>query len=100
MLFSNKLFIGETIDDAQSIISMLNDNTPILGIYLICVDKKSKNLLDILESNQLFNLANRKKNYIILGIANGKKESFEVLTEIIKWWISENRDFRRFKSLL
>lgn len=98
MIFYKSLFVGNSVDNKSEIIKFINDNTPVFNIYFICVEKSSKNLMEIIETKELFKPHNKNKKYIVIGIANGKKEAFKLSTDIILWWINKNKGFDKFKA--
>jgi len=99
MIFYKKLFIGDTVDNKDEIIKSINNNIPVFNIYFLCVDLKSKNnIMEILETKELFKCFNQRKNYIVIGIANGKKEAFKLSSDIIIKYIKNNKDLNNFKN--
>jgi len=99
MTFYKNLFIGDTVNNKDEIIRFINNNIPVFDVYFLCVDLKSKNnIMEILETKELFKYVNRKKNYVVIGIANGKKEAFKLSSDIIIKYIKDNKDLSNFKN--
>lgn len=97
--FSKNLYIGKKIDNKNEIIDLISKNTPILNIFFICIDKKSNNLMEIIESKEIFKKINLNKNYMIIGIARGKSEAIEIVIDIFNKWIKQGKyNFNKNKS--
>ncbi len=97
MNFHKKLFISEKIENKEEIFELLDNNIPVLNLYLICVCKKDNNMFDIIESNEYFKEINKNKNYIIIGLAMGKKDSLNLIKNIIEWWIEGGKNLTSLK---
>lgn len=87
MFLHKKLFLSDKIENKEEIITLLENNTPIFDLYMICVCKKSNNMFDIISSREYFKEINKDKNYIIVGLAIGENDSFELLKNIFIWWL-------------
>lgn len=87
MHFHKRLFISDKIENKEEIKRLLEDNTPVLNLYLICVSKNCDNMFEIFRSSEYFKEVNLKKDYIIIGLAMGKKDAFELIKDIFKWWL-------------
>lgn len=98
MKFYKNLFIGKNVKNINSIIKFANENIPVFNIYFICIVKKSSNLMEIIESRQIYKKINSLNDYLIIGISEGKNEAKELLIEILNWWVNDiKKDFCCFK---
>lgn len=92
MDFSKKYFIGETVRNKHKVVRRLAHNRPYKNIYCICVGTCAHHLMDILESSEIIKDIYSHKEYKIIGIANGKKEAFELTRKIIASIYEEYND--------
>lgn len=97
MNFYSNLYIGEKVSNHKHIVDLLNKNIYTYNIYLICVNIKTKVLLTIIDSKELFKTINNYSDYTIIGLANGKPEALELTKKIIFEHYSKNKDFKGFK---
>lgn len=94
MYFHKRLFVSDKIENKEEIKQLLQENIPVLNLYLICVSNKNNNMFEILSSREYFKGINIENDYIVIGLAMGKKDSFNLIQEIFKWWLEgrENVD--------
>lgn len=84
MRFIDNIYIGESVKDLGTIFYSLKRNIPVFNIYCLCMIENSKNLMEIMTSKELFSKRNLKKDYIIVGIAAGQYEAYDLLCYIIE----------------
>lgn len=82
--FSSDLIIGNTIENKEEIIDYLKQSISIFNVYILCSDRFSSNLMEIISSNEIFKPIYLKKDYTVLGIAGSKREAFNIAVDIIK----------------
>lgn len=87
MYFHKRLFVSEKIENKDEIIALLEDCISVWDLYMICVCKESKNMFDIISSNEYFKEINKDKNYTIVGLAMGKNDAVNLLKDIFIWWL-------------
>ena len=78
------LFLGEKITPKykQTVLKIKNrEFTP--NVYLITLASNPKNLLDILSAEELIQNRYPKTEIFVIGLAQGKKEAFEVTRQIV-----------------
>lgn len=98
MKFYKDIFTGKSIDNKEQIIDMIKSGISVLNIYLICIDVNSKNLMETFQCNEIFKDINKNKSYIIIGIAKGRKEAFELVKYIFEFWYINNHNFDKIKT--
>lgn len=84
MLFTNKYYVGETVRNKEKVVKRLISNHPYINIYCICLESFSHNLMTIFNSKEMNKDIYRYNDYKIIGIANGKKEAFELSRRIVE----------------
>ncbi len=100
MEFSEKMIVGEMIEDKEKILSLIKDGVRVYKTYLICINKKSDNLLEIIESTEICKPMYEEKNYLVIGIAENKKEAIRIVESIIKNHYSQNTNENLKKHIL
>ncbi len=92
MEFIEEIFIGESIQDLGTIIYSLRRNIPVFQIYCICLFEEPKSRFEILSSKELFSNKNRKRKYVIAGIAGGKHEAENLFLFMVETALQAGRD--------
>ena len=82
--FYKKLYLEDKIENEDYIIQQLKDNVKIFNLYLICVSKNVNHILDIFSLNEAFKDRYRDKEYVVVGMAYGKKQSFMLVKNIFQ----------------
>ncbi len=97
MEYAKNLRFHKDISNHDEILSILNDGKSIRNIYLICINKKTKNLMDIIESIEFTKKIFSLNNYIIIGVAKGKKNAFSLVGEILEEYYLKTKSFYGFR---
>lgn len=97
MKIYKKLYIDETIENEDEILEMLQNGNIIFDLYLICIEKNSSNLFEILESKEIFNNFNKNKEFILIGMCFGKENAFKIIQNIFNNYITLNKDIKKMK---
>lgn len=100
MEFIEDIFIGGSINELGTIIYSLKKNVPVLNIYCLCIKTEGKNLLEIMTSWELLKNKNENKKYIVIGIANGKMEAYDLAGYIFQFAEDNDWELNNFKSLV
>lgn len=80
-----KLYIGDNAKKkAPSVIKKVNQGKLQYDIYLITLASNEKNLLEIIQANQLVQKTLRKLCPMIVGMASGYEEALEVVEKIVE----------------
>lgn len=82
--WARNLYIGNGIDDIKAIRSKVNKGSFLPGIFLITLSEHPDHVLEIIPSYVLMQKWGRKLCPKIIGIAKGKKEAMNLVTEIVK----------------
>ena len=98
MRYYKNLLVGNTIDNVDEIIALLNKGTPTCDIYVICVDDESHNIMEIMFCCELFKEINGEKDFCVIGIERGKKKAVGMVKSIIEDWFKENGDLLELKK--
>ena len=80
-----KLYIGDNAKKkAPSVRKKVNQGKLQYDIYLITLASNEKNLLEIIQANQLVQKTLRKLCPMIVGMASGYEEALEVVEKIVE----------------
>lgn len=80
--FYKKLYLDENIEDKDEVINKIEQNINIFNLYLILVSKNVNNTFEILSLNECFKKIYENKDYVVVGMAYGKKQCFLLLKNI------------------
>lgn len=83
MEFIQNIYIDKNIQESKKVLRQLKKNKSISNIYCICIDKKSNSILEIIHSREIFKQIYLTKDYIIIAIADGKKNAMNIVCNII-----------------
>lgn len=92
-----KLYLDEKINNEDEILNMISDGIKVYNLYLICIDKKGNNFFEILETPEIFKEFNKRKDYIIIGMAYGKEEAINIIKKIFEEYIILKKDINKMK---
>ncbi len=98
MEYAKKLKFHKDISNPNEILEILNDGKSIKNIYFICINKQTKNLMDIIETTEFTKKIFSLKNYIIIGVAKGKKDSFDLCKDILHEYYLKNKTLSGFRK--
>lgn len=98
MNYYEKLYVGDSVKNHEHIIELLEKGIYVYNTYLICVKRNIDSLLTIIDAKQSYNPANNYRDYIIIGLTNGKKEAHELTKEIIFSYYQKNKGFSEFRE--
>ncbi len=100
MNFIENIYVGESVDDLETVYYSLKREIPVFNIYCICINNNPKNTFEIMNTKELFSKRNIKKDYIIVGIAMGKREALSLLTYIVEDTIKKGINILDIKKAL
>lgn len=95
--FYNNLYIGEKIKNKDTILDDIEQGL-VQGIYLICVSKHINHLFDVFRYKELYSKIYKDKEYIVVGIAKGKKDAFLVVKKIFEDYVSNGKNIKQMKQ--
>lgn len=98
MEFAENIYTN--IKDYKKILKQLKKNKIENNIYCICVDKKSNSILEILHSREIFKQVYSNQNYIVIGIADSKKEALKIVCDIIENIYKQDNNLTDIKNKL
>ncbi len=87
MDFSENIYFGSSVENIEEIYAKILNKIPVFNIYCIYYYDNSVLKAEIASSCQMFK--NKKDNFKIIGIANGREEAYDLYKEIIKNLIKE-----------
>lgn len=87
--FYKKLYLDENIDNENEIIEQIKNNINIFNLYLICISKNINHIFEIFSLNEAFKERYKDKEYIVVGMAYGKKQAFILIRNIFENNINE-----------
>lgn len=84
MIWYEDLYVGESIvHKTRKVKWKILHNAGQIGIYVITLASCSKNLLDIIPSQELLQKGYPKKDLYVVGLARGYEEAVEVAVSIV-----------------
>jgi|GEM_PF-1604613 len=98
MNYYKRLYVGDSVKNHERIIELLEEGVYVYGTHLICVKKNIDILLTIIDAKQIFNPSNNYKDYMVIGLTNGKKEAHELTKEIIFSYYQKNKGLSGFRK--
>lgn len=91
MNLAEELYVAENISDLETIVYALKRDIPMPRLYCIVFVSK-KNRYEIISSWQLCMGQLHAKEGVIVGIANGKREAYDLMSFIIEEAVKEKKD--------
>ncbi len=83
MNYAKKVVFHEDLKSVDDICQMFEDGIAIKNIYLLCINKKTNNLIDIIESTEFTKGIWNLQDYIVIGMAKGKRNAFSLAKDIL-----------------
>ena len=84
MKWYKNLYLGEGVQDhATKIINRIKKNKPTIDVYVIALASNADNQLDLIPSWELLQKGYPKENLRIIGLAQGKQEALQVVTDLV-----------------
>ncbi|MCT4545296.1 MAG: hypothetical protein N4A63_17320 [Vallitalea sp.] len=84
MEYANNLYKSKEISEKKykKIVKKVRRRKRVRGIYFLTCIEESKNPLEILTSAELYKTINKNNKILIIGIADSKEHSFELVRMI------------------
>lgn len=83
--WSHQLHIGEGVPKRKRRMKRrLEQGKLVLGVYLITEPSNQENLFDILDAKELLFPYNKRRTIVVYGLAKGKGEAEQMVTEMIE----------------
>lgn len=98
MKIYENLYTDDEVLNKEEIIQLISDGKIVYNLFLICIDKNSKNLFEILECKEFFKPIHFNKNYLLIGICYGKQNAFNIIKDIFLEQVSKKSDLNKIKS--
>ncbi len=99
MEFIRDVQISDTVTNPEATMKILISGISVNNVYCICVNKKSKNLLEIIHSTQLVNKKYYDVNdFIFIGLCKGKNDSKIFAGNIIMDYFNKYRLLDNFRN--
>lgn len=100
MKFVHNMYVSDKIKHKLFTIHQLKMGKSIKNIYLICIDKNSNSVMEIINSHEIHKQLYSNRDYIVIGIANSKNDAKQILLQIIQRVYSENNQLENIKNTL
>ena len=85
MKWYNRLYVGDSIKHKKEKIKWkIRHNAGQIDIYVITLASNPENLMDMIPAVELLQKGYPKKDIRVIGLAKGRAEAFEVITEIVE----------------
>ncbi|KAF5084208.1 hypothetical protein DSECCO2_80750 [anaerobic digester metagenome] len=91
MRLAEELFVSENISDLGTVIYALKKTIPLPRLYCILFIFK-KNRYEIISSWQLCKGRFPQTESIVVGVANGRRETYELMAYILEEAVKEQKD--------
>ncbi|MDD3395549.1 MAG: hypothetical protein EOM28_06040 [Clostridia bacterium] len=91
MRFAQDLFVAENISDLETVVYALKQNIPMPRLYCILFIH-AKNRYELVSSWQLCKGRFRPADGIIIGVANGRRETYDLMAYILEEAVKEQKD--------
>ncbi len=98
MEYAKKIKFHRDISNPNEILKILDEGKSVKNIYFICINKKTRNLMDIIETTEFTKKIFSLKDYIIIGIANSKKSAFDLSADILEEYYMKNKTLSGFRK--
>ena len=98
MKLADQLYVAEGIEDLGTIIYCFNRNMPVFNIYCIVTEPLSENTAQIIRSGELFTEKYKNRDFTIVGIGAGKRQTFDLLRHIIQEIYNSGKTISDFKQ--
>ena len=82
--FYKNLYLDENIVNEDEIIKKIKKGINIFDLYLICVSKNTNHIFEIFSLSEAFKNLYKNKEYIVVGMAYSKKNSFILIKNIFE----------------
>jgi len=92
--WTTKLYIGDNMKKKRDkAIASINKGEATFGVYCIAFASQPSNLFDIIEANELLFPHYKKSDICILGLARGKEEAVNLVSDMLMEVYNETGDF-------
>lgn len=91
MQLAEALFVADNVVDLETVIYALKRNIVIPLLYCILFIPE-KNSYELISTHALFKGKFQSKNGIVVGVANGKKKSFDLIVYILEEAVKDKKD--------
>lgn len=94
-----KIYLGDTVKEkAPRIIGKIKQGKLVYDVYLVTLAVNPKNLLEIVNANQLLQKVIRRRCPMIVGLASGYAEAEKIVLQIVKetYQAQGDTDVRRY----
>jgi hypothetical protein len=85
-------------DIAQGVIEKMKKEQPSFNVYAVCVYGGMTSLFEILSTTELFKEHNKKKNYAVVAVVNGKAAAETAVAVILKNWLEKHKDLSEIQN--
>ena len=97
VLFYNNLCLSEQLENHEDI-SQNKDGILPKNIFLICINKASKNLMDIYFSEEIYKPYVKTDDLLVIALCKNKNDAKEKCAEILGDFVRENGSLDGFKA--
>lgn len=91
MNLAENLYVAGNISDLETVVYAVKRNIPMPRLYCIVFLSK-KNRYELISSWQLCRGKFQPKDGIIVGVANGKQETYDLMAYILEEAVKEKKD--------
>ena len=98
MDYIKELYIDEKLKEPEKILASIKRKENVFNVYLICVDKLSKNIVDIMPTYEAFAERNSEKEVTLIGVAYGRRGAYELFRDIVGEYLKEGNKLNDFKD--
>jgi hypothetical protein len=98
MQIYHDIYVGKGIKDSRKILKKIKKNDSVPNVYCVCLEENSPHLMEIVDSYELMKEMYQFKKFMVIGIAYGKKEAFELIRTIVEEVYIKNPSLTIFKQ--
>ncbi|MBE6008729.1 MAG: hypothetical protein E7235_05975 [Lachnospiraceae bacterium] len=100
MDYIKELYIDEKLKNPENILASIKRKENVFNVYLICVDKQSKNIVDIMPTYEAFAERNSRKEITLIGVAYGRRGAYELFKRMVEDHLKKGHKMIEFKDRL
>ena len=98
MLFYENLLLSEQLENHKDILRSVREGTVPKNVFLLCINKASKNLMDIYFSGEINKPYVKIDDLLVIAICKDKNDAKEKCAEILNVFVKENSSLHGFKA--
>ncbi len=96
MKYIEDLFVGESVEDLNTILYSIHHNIPVFHLYCICLFyEKEKSHMEIMSSKELCKKRYAQKKCMVAGVAYGRAEALDLFCYMIEQAVKKGSSLQK-----